>query len=83
MNDNHKEIVERPNHYAQLAVEPIEFIMRNEFPYALGNAIKYISRAGEKVPPGMTAKESAIIDLKKAKRYLEMQINLIKGEDEL
>ena len=40
-------------------------------------------RAGYKTEPGLTQTESEIKDLKKAIRYLNMQINLLNGETEL
>lgn len=32
------------NHYKQLKIEPIEYIVKNNLGYREGNAIKYISR---------------------------------------
>ena len=40
-------------------------------------------RAGHKVQPGKTETESEIEDLRRAIRYLEMRVNLLKGEREL
>ena len=78
-----EEIVIEPDHYARWAIEPIEFILRNEMDFASGNAVKYITRAGYKLYPGQTQEESEVTDLKKAMRYLEMRINLITGEEKL
>ena len=52
-----------PDYYARYDIEPISFIMRNNIPFAEGNAIKYILRHDMK-----GGKE----DIDKAIRYLEM-----------
>lgn len=61
MND----MVNHPSHYTDGKYEVIDFIESHYFPYHLGNAIKYICRAGKKDP----TKE--VEDLEKAKWYLE------------
>ena len=40
MTDNIKE----PAHYIANKIEPIDFIIKNEFDFCEGNVIKYISR---------------------------------------
>ncbi len=75
--------VVKPPHYCNNVVEPINLIMKNKLSFALGNAVKYISRAGKKQYDDMTVAESEITDLLKAKRYIEMQINLLEGKEEL
>jgi hypothetical protein len=77
------DLVFKPNHYAQWAIEPITFIMRNRLPYHVGNIVKYSVRAGHKQYEGMTMVESEITDLEKAMRYCEMRINELKGKTEL
>jgi len=52
-----------PDYYARYDIEPISFIMRNNIPYAEGNAIKYILRHDMK---------GGREDIDKAIRYLEM-----------
>lgn len=74
------EIVEQPEHYAQYAIEPKNFIIRNGMEFWRGNIIKYASRAGSKMYEGKDARESEILDLKKAIRYAEMRINQLNGE---
>lgn len=69
MND----IVNHPDHYTDGGIETIDFIEAKKLPYHLGNAVKYISRAGKKNP------EKMIEDLEKAKWYIERYINLIGG----
>ncbi len=49
-------------HY-QMAIEPIDFIVKNEIPYREGNVIKYVVRHRNK-----NGRE----DIKKAIHYLEM-----------
>jgi len=40
--------VNHPSHYTDGNIEVIDFIEDKKFGYCLGNAIKYISRAGKK-----------------------------------
>ena len=75
--------VVKPNHYTKFAIEPITFIMKNNLPFFAGNIIKYTTRAGSKVYNGMNKVESEIADLEKVRRYAEMRINQLKGEDVL
>ncbi len=75
--------VNKPSHYARWKIEPITFFMRNTMECWRGSIIEYASRAGYKEKPGKTMVESEIEDLEKAMRYCEMQINLLKGEEEL
>lgn len=48
-------------HY-EMEIEPIEFIMRNQIPFAEGNVIKYVARH---------RKKNGIEDIKKAMQYLK------------
>ena len=48
------------NHY-QMEIQPIDFIMRNNIPFAEGNVIKYVARHKQK---------NGIEDIKKAMQYL-------------
>jgi len=52
--------VNHPAHYTDGKIEVIDFIEDKKLGYHLGNAIKYISRAGKKDP------EKTAEDLKKA-----------------
>ncbi len=83
MTQSHFSDVDNPDHYKRWRIEPITFLMRNNVEYWRGNVIKYVMRAGYKTEPGLTQTESEIKDLKKAIRYLNMQINLLNGETEL
>lgn len=75
------ETITTPNYYAQYAVEPIEFIMKNDMDFWRGNIIKYASRAGQKVYDGMDAKQSEVTDLHKVMRYAEMRINQLQNRN--
>lgn len=44
------EQINHPSHYNAGKVEVIEFIEDQKFGYHLGNAIKYLCRAGKKLP---------------------------------
>ena len=61
-----------PNHYNQGKIEVIEAIEDWGLGFNDGNVIKYISRAKHKGKP--------LEDLKKAKWYLEREINRIEKE---
>jgi len=74
-------IVTRPAHYTKWVIEPITFIMRNKMEFWRGNIIKYATRAGSKLYDGMDEVQSEITDLEKVRRYAEMRINELKGED--
>ncbi len=66
--------VNHPPHYAQHKHEPIAVIEDWGLDFCLGNAVKYIARAGKKDP----AKE--IEDLEKAAWYLARRIASLKAE---
>lgn len=76
-------LVEQPSHYAKYAIEPKNFILRNNMEFWRGNIIKYASRAGAKLYEGMDEYESEVVDLRKVIRYAEMRINQINGEYDL
>lgn len=67
-----KEAVNHPDHYggADNPYEAIKVIEAWNLGFCLGNTVKYISRAGKK----MQGIETEIEDLKKARRYLDRQI---------
>lgn len=65
---NPNDPVNKPAHYTDGKIEVIDYIEDKKLGFCLGNAIKYISRAGKKDP----TKE--IEDLKKAKWYIERRI---------
>ena len=57
------------DHYKDMAIQPIEFITKNNIPFIEGNIIKYICRWRVK---------GGVEDLKKARHYLDM---LIENEE--
>ena len=61
-------MAESPTHYTRGAIEVWDFIRDQGLNYHLGNAIKYICRAGFK------SSESKEKDLKKAIHYLENEL---------
>jgi len=77
----HDDKVIRPSHYEQFAIEPITFIMLNDLDFATGNSIKYLCRAGKKAYEGLSLADSALVDLAKAKRYIDMQMNKLKQQE--
>ena len=60
--------VNHPKHYTDGRIEVIEYIEDKNLGFCLGNAIKYISRAGKK------EKDKEIQDLRKAIWYIERRI---------
>ena len=63
--------VNHPSHYTTGNIEVIDFIEDQQLSFHLGNALKYICRAGRKDP------EKTIEDLEKARWYLTRQIELL------
>lgn len=68
--------VNHPSHYTDGRIEVIDYIEDKELGYHLGNAVKYISRAGKKDPA------KYIEDLKKAVWYLNREIGRETKEGE-
>jgi hypothetical protein len=66
--------VNHPSHYTDGGIETIDFIEAKKLPYHLGNAIKYVSRAGKK------DQNKTIEDLQKAVWYIERYIKVLEGE---
>lgn len=64
--------VNHPSHYTDGKIEVIEFIEDKGLGFCLGNAIKYISRAGKKDP------NKEIEDLEKAIWYIKRRIKQIE-----
>ena len=59
------------SHYKDLPIQPVEFIERNNLGFCAGNVIKYVCRYKNK---------NGIEDLKKAKHYLELLIEIEENE---
>ncbi len=69
------DVVGHPDHYNwHPAVECIA--VTQHFSFSLGNAIKYIWRAGRK-------SEDAITDLRKARQYLDFEIARLSGNEDV
>ncbi|MBR1899911.1 MAG: DUF3310 domain-containing protein [Lachnospiraceae bacterium] len=66
--------VNHPSHYTD-GIEVIDYIESKHFPYHLGNAVKYISRAGKKNPA------ETVTDLRKAVWYLNRYIDLLEKSE--
>jgi hypothetical protein len=74
--ENHNDPVNRPAHYTDGKIEVIDFIEDKKLGFCLGNAVKYISRAGKKDP----AKE--VEDLQKAAWYINRRIHELTEQTE-
>ena len=68
MEDKINDNINHPAHYTDGKIEVIDYIEDKGFDFCLGNAIKYISRAGKKNP------DKKIEDLEKAIWYLRREI---------
>lgn len=66
--------VNHPSHYTTGKIECIDFIEDKQLGFHLGNAIKYIVRAGKKDP------SKTIEDLEKARWYLNRYIEKLSAE---
>jgi len=61
-----------PDHYNRHAIQPIEFIMKNNLSYCVGNVIKYVVRYSYK---------NGVEDLKKARQYIDFLITEIENNE--
>jgi hypothetical protein len=73
LSPSRPDTIHLPMHYARWEIEPVHFIMVNDLPFWLGNIIKYGMRYDAK---------NGIEDLKKARRYLDMKIAQLEGDEE-
>ena len=55
------------DHYKKLAIQPVEYIHKNNIPFIEGSVIKYVTRWRDK---------GGIKDLQKAKHFIELLIEL-------
>lgn len=80
--EDNTERISHPSHYTWLkdlcGVEVIDITRHMDF--CLGNAIKYILRAGRKQEIGLTDNQKEIEDLKKAIFYIKDRIKQLGGE---
>lgn len=72
--------VQNPKHYTDSRIEVIDYIEDKNLGFCLGNAIKYISRAGKKHSVGKSDREKTIQDLNKAIWYLNRRIREVEEE---
>lgn len=62
LEDSKPDNVNKPSHYTQGGIEPIDYILANEMNFLEGNVIKYVTRYKHK---------NGLEDLKKAEFYLK------------
>lgn len=70
------DVVNHPPHYTHGQYEPINVIEDWQLGFCLGNAVKYIARAGHK---GDTIAD-VLTDLRKAAWYLDREIAALAAE---
>lgn len=58
-------------HYNDMKIQPVTFIMENDLSYCQGNVIKYVCRYADK---------NGVEDLKKAKQYIDFMIRQTEDE---
>lgn len=66
--------VKHPNHYTRGTIETKDFIRDKELNFNLGNAVKYVVRAGHK------DESKTVEDLRKAIQYIEFEIDWLRKE---
>lgn len=64
------DVVKNPSHYCFSKYEPKDVIREWNLNFNLGNCIKYVARAGKK--------DDIIQDLKKARQYLDFEIEYLE-----
>ena len=75
--------VHNPAHYCgDRKYQPWDVITDWDLDFLLGNAVKYIARAGRKQQPGMTMKQSEEQDILKVIEYLQKKLEIVRGEYE-
>lgn len=78
--ENDFDPVKRPEHYADTKIECIDYILDKGLDFPLGNAVKYITRAGKKHSASLDDTAKAIQDLEKAKTYIDFEIDHLNGK---
>lgn len=80
-SDVNVDMVNHPSHYTWLkercGIEVIDITRWLDF--NIGNAVKYLLRAGHKTEKGLTNKDKTIQDLEKAIWYITDKINQLKS----
>lgn len=69
------ELINHPEYYAKNGIEAIDFIEAHGLNFSLGNAVKYIVRAGHKQG------EDSITALEKARWYISREIERQKKRE--
>ena len=59
-------------HYKNFAIQPLEFIVKNDLDFLQGNVVKYVVRYKVK---------NGIEDLKKARHYIDLMIELLEKDE--
>ena len=72
VEEDKKEMVDHPKHYNMGKYEAIDVIEDWNLNFNLGNAVKYLARAGHK--------DDIIEDLKKAKWYIDREIQRLENK---
>lgn len=72
MANTENNIISHPSHYCYSKYEPKDVIRDWGLNFNLGSTVKYIARAGRK--------DDIIQDLKKARQFLEFEIEYLENE---
>lgn len=67
------DLINHPPHYTHSSIEPIDVIESWGLGFHLGNALKYIARAGHK--------DDLVRDLQKARWYIERAIAAFEADE--
>lgn len=82
MEEKKQELVSHPDHYKwlkdKIGVEP--YIICQVFNFNIGNCLKYLFRAGKKLYKDCDEKQSYLTDLRKAKQYIDFEIQKVISE---
>lgn len=83
--EENNERVQHPSHYTWLkelcGIEVIDITRHMDFD--LGNAVKYLLRAGHKSEEGYTDREKTVEDLRKAVWYINDRIDMLLENSKL
>ena len=78
-NPKKDDSVHNPAHYCgDRKYQPWDVITDWDLDFLLGNAVKYIARAGRKQQAGMTMKQSEEQDIMKAIEYLQKRLDIMR-----
>lgn len=76
MVDKDFNIISNPSHYSKGKIEPKDYIMDHDMNWAIGNAVKYLTRF-----PYKHKGEGQIDDLRKAREMIQIQIDRMLADD--